>query len=129
MQASEFLPLLYYIVWFFFRTHLAPVRMNAYKNIFVYILLHTFLKWPVFPSLTKTLQIKLTCEIGFHIKYESVIIVFMCTTVTRYCLTLNGRTICLKSHSLDNNTIYVNKYNLLNWLFFYSFKIIITLFL
>jgi hypothetical protein len=43
-------------------------RMNAYKNIFVYISLHTFLKWPVFPSLTKTLQIKLTSEIGFHIK-------------------------------------------------------------
>jgi hypothetical protein len=52
-------------------------RMNAYKNIFVYILVNTFLKWPVFPSLTKTLQIKLTSEIGFHIKYVSVIIVFI----------------------------------------------------
>ena len=28
-------------------------RMNAYKNMFVYILLHTFLKWSVFPSPTK----------------------------------------------------------------------------
>jgi hypothetical protein len=48
-------------------------RMNAYNNVFVYILLHTFLKWPVFPSLTKTLQIKFTSEIGFHIKYVSLI--------------------------------------------------------
>jgi hypothetical protein len=28
-------------------------RMNAYKNMLVCILLYTFLKWPVFPSLTK----------------------------------------------------------------------------
>ena len=32
--------------------------MNVYKNMFVYIL-DTFLKWPVFPSLTKILWIKI----------------------------------------------------------------------
>jgi hypothetical protein len=37
---------------------------------------------------------------GFHLKYMSVIIVFiqlhvMCTTVTWYCLALNGRAIFL----------------------------------
>jgi hypothetical protein len=54
---------------------------------------------------------------------------YMCTTVTSYCLTLNGRTIFIKAHSIDNNTIYVKKYNLSNWYFFYSFMPIITLFL
>jgi hypothetical protein len=34
----------------------------------------------------------------------------MCTTVTHYCLTLNGRTMCIKAHSIDNNTIYVYIY-------------------
>ena len=41
------------------------------------ICLYTFLKWPVFQSLTKTVQIKLTSEIGVHIKYALVIIVFI----------------------------------------------------
>jgi hypothetical protein len=53
----------------------------------------------------------------------------MHTTVTSYCLTLNGRTIIVKAHSFANNTIYVEKYNLLNWYCFYSFMTIITLFL
>jgi hypothetical protein len=51
---------------------------------------------------------------------------YMCITVTSYCLTLNGRTIFIKAHSIDNNTIYVKKYNILNWYFFYSFMTIIT---
>ena len=54
---------------------------------------------------------------------------YVCTTVTSYCLTLNGRAIFIKAHSIDNNTIYVKKYNLSNWYFFYSFMPIITLFL
>jgi hypothetical protein len=53
-----------------------PIWYNVIvQNMFVYILLHTFLKWPVFQSLTKTLYIKLTSEIGVHIKYALVIIV------------------------------------------------------
>ena len=32
---------------------------------------------------------------------------YMCRTVTCYCLTLNGRMIFIKAHSIDNNTIYV----------------------
>jgi len=35
---------------------------------------------------------------------------YMCTTATYYCLTLNGRTMCIKAHSIDNNTIYVYIY-------------------
>ena len=37
-------------------------------------------------------------------------ITYMCTTVTHYCLTLNGRTMYIKAHSIDNNTIYVYIY-------------------
>ena len=36
------------------------------------------------------------------------------TCATCYCLTLNGRTIFIKADSIDNNTIYVYKYNLIN---------------
>ena len=38
-------------------------------------MLHTYVKWPVFPLLPKAVLIKLTSEIGLHIKYVSVIIV------------------------------------------------------
>jgi hypothetical protein len=44
---------------------------------------------------------------------------YMYTTVSCYCLTLNGRTIFIKVHSIENNTIYVYKYNLLNWFFLF----------
>jgi hypothetical protein len=64
-------------------------------------------------------------EIGFQIKCVGHRRV---NPITCYCLALNGQTILIKAHSVDNNTIYVYKYNLLNW-FFYSFKIVITLFL
>ena len=37
-------------------------------------------------------------------------ITYMCTTVTHYFFTLNGRTMCIKAHSIDNNTIYVYIY-------------------
>jgi hypothetical protein len=42
----------------------------------------------------------------FHLKYVSVIIVFKCV-VTCCCLTLNSRTNFMKSHSIDNKTIYI----------------------
>ena len=32
---------------------------------------------------------------------------YICIPVACYCLTLNGRTILIKVHSIDNNTIYV----------------------
>jgi hypothetical protein len=41
----------------------------------------------------------------------------MCTTGTSYCLTLNGWTSFIKAHSIENNTIYVYKYNFSNWFF------------
>jgi hypothetical protein len=31
-----------------------------------------------------------------------------------WSMTLNGRTIFIKAHSINNNTIYIYKYNLLN---------------
>jgi hypothetical protein len=49
-------------------------NVNACKDMFVSIL-HTFVKWQVFPLLKKAALIKLTSEIGFHIKYVSAIIV------------------------------------------------------
>ena len=63
-------------------------------------------------------------EIDFHIKYESVIIVFIQLHVYNSYLILfdrkpmvNGRTIFTKAHSIDKNTIYAYKYNLLNLFF------------
>jgi hypothetical protein len=77
--------------------------------------LHTFLKWPVFPSLTKTLCDQIDERNQFPNVSVIIMINYICTTLTCYCLTFNGRTIFIKSHSIDNNKIYVYKYNSLNW--------------
>jgi hypothetical protein len=85
-------------------------RMNAYKNMFGYILLHTLLlndqsfhHWQNFVN-----------QIDERNRFPHKIClshhrVHPVTCVTCYCLTLNGRTIFIKAHSIDNNTIYVAK--------------------
>ena len=74
------------------------VRLSAYKNMFVYITYHSF-NDQSFHHWRKLCKSKLKSEIGFHIKYA-------CSS-NWSCFTLNGRTIFIKSHSIDNNTIYV----------------------
>ena len=86
----------------------------------VYILLHTFLKWSVFHHW------QILCKLNWPVKSVSTSNMcqssscssnYMYTTVTYYCLTLNSWTIFTNVHSIDKNTIYTYKYNLLNWFF------------
>ena len=58
---------------------------NACKDMFVSIV-HRFFKWQVFPLLKKAALIKLTSEIGFHIKYATAIIVIFQFHVYLSCL-------------------------------------------
>ena len=77
------------------------------KYVCMHIITYLIIKWPVFPSLTKL------CKSNWRAKSVSTSNIsqssscssnYMCTTVT-CCLTLNGRTIFIKAHSIDNNTI------------------------
>ena len=84
----------------------------------------SFLNDQSFHHWRKLCKSKLKSEIGFHMKYVSVTIVFIQLHVFNsyqllFDLQRSTERFLIKSRSIDNNTTYVFKFDLLNWFVFH----------